>query len=196
MGFHLPYQIYAGINWISILLIQMRKDFSSSWHQGYTSQERSGDGSPCVWCCTHGGQGQLWFCPIPTVLPVQFFQLQNHTWFLWLVLSVRAVRRDTKRACDWRWLQTPITEKRCTKLRWEHLRSKHSHHRCVPNSYASLHPYSAIRTTRKKLVVSQRRYERTCKRIADSNVTFCKRGGAAAWANSDFCKKSEQEIYT
>ena len=32
---------------------------------------------------------------------------------------------------------------------------------------------------RKKVVMSQRRYERACKRIADANVPFCEKGGAA-----------------
>ena len=42
---------------------------------------------------------------------------------------------------------------------------------------------------RKKLVANQRRYEGVYNRIADVCVTFCEKGGAAAWANSDFCKK-------
>ena len=35
------------------------------------------------------------------------------------------------------------------------------------------------RRSRKRLVVSQRRYEGACNRIADANVTFCERGAAA-----------------
>ncbi len=33
------------------------------------------------------------------------------------------------------------------------------------------------RITRKRVIESQRRYERACKRIADANGTFCERGG-------------------
>ena len=38
------------------------------------------------------------------------------------------------------------------KQRWEHLHSKHSLFCCVQNSYASLRPYSAIRTKRLILI--------------------------------------------
>ena len=48
---------------------------------------------------------------------------------------------------------------------------------------------------RKRLVMSQRRYEGACNRIADANVTFCERGGAAAWVNSDFCIKNQSKRY-
>ena len=45
--------------------------------------------------------------------------------------------------------------------------------------------------------MSQRRYEGACNWIADANVTFCDKGGAAAWVRSDFLqKKSEQAIYS
>ena len=49
------------------------------------------------------------------------------------------------------------------------------------------------RHTRKRLVMSQRRYEGACNRIADANVTFCERGGAVKRVTDFLCnKKSEQ----
>ena len=46
---------------------------------------------------------------------------------------------------------------------------------------------------RKRLVMSQRRYEGACNRIADANVTFCERGGAVKRVTDFLCnKKSEQ----
>ena len=46
--------------------------------------------------------------------------------------------------------------------------------------------------SRKRLVVSQRRYERACKRIDDVNVTFCGRGGARKQADVFLQRKTEQ----
>ena len=46
---------------------------------------------------------------------------------------------------------------------------------------------------RKRLVMSQRRYEGACNRIADANMTFCERGGAVKRVTDFLCnKKSEQ----
>ena len=40
--------------------------------------------------------------------------------------------------------------------------------------HSKIKDYSAARHSRKRWVVSQRRYECACKRIDDANVTFCK----------------------
>ena len=45
------------------------------------------------------------------------------------------------------------------------------------------------------LVMSQRRYEGACNWIADANVTFCDKGGAAAWVRSDFLQKNQSKRY-
>ena len=99
-------------------------------------------------------------------------------------VSVRAVRRDTKRACGWRCPQAPITEKKRTKLQWVHLRSIRSRHRCVPNSYASLRPYSAIRTKRFDLKISPKDDGRAdwliCHRPSNGDLTF----SFPAWSES------------
>ena len=42
---------------------------------------------------------------------------------------------------------------------------------------------SAVRRNRKRLVVSQKRYERACKYVADANVTFHGKGGARKQAD-------------
>ena len=45
----------------------------------------------------------------------------------------------------------------------------------------------------KRLVVSQRRYERACERLADANVTFCEKGAAANKVKPYFCTKKHGE---
>ena len=45
------------------------------------------------------------------------------------------------------------------------------------------------RPTREKVVVSQRRYERACKRIADANMPFHERGGTTARVTDFSAKK-------
>ncbi len=45
---------------------------------------------------------------------------------------------------------------------------------------------------RKKVVVSQRRYERVYKRIDDANVPFCEKGGARQRADVFLQRKTEQ----
>ena len=55
--------------------------------------------------------------------------------------------------------------------------------------------FKCRRHSRKRLVVSQRRYECACKRIDDANVTFCEEGGSAARANSDFLQKNQSSLY-
>lgn len=67
------------------------------------------------------------FCPSST---------EKHTKSLWLKMTTGSDNR-----------------KKRTKLQWVHLRSTRNRHRCVPNSYASLRPYSAVRTKRFDLVV-------------------------------------------
>ena len=42
---------------------------------------------------------------------------------------------------------------------------------------------------RKRLVMSQSRYEGACNRIADANVTFCERGGTVKRVTDFLCKK-------
>ena len=49
------------------------------------------------------------------------------------------------------------------------------------------------RNSRKRLVMSPRRYMSACNRIADANVTFCERGGRTARVIDFLCnKKSER----
>ena len=48
------------------------------------------------------------------------------------------------------------------------------------------------RIPRKKVVMSQRRYERACTRIADANVPFCEKGGARQRADVFLQRKTEQ----
>ena len=45
---------------------------------------------------------------------------------------------------------------------------------------------------RKRLVMSQRRYEGACNRIADANVTFCERGGAVKRVTDFLCNKKSE----
>ena len=46
---------------------------------------------------------------------------------------------------------------------------------------------------RKRLVMSQRRYEGACNRIADANVTFCERGGAVKHVTGFSVKKNRNK---
>ena len=46
------------------------------------------------------------------------------------------------------------------------------------------------RHTRKRLVMSQRRYEGACNRIADANVTFCEKGGMTEHMTDFSAKKN------
>ena len=43
---------------------------------------------------------------------------------------------------------------------------------------------------RKRLVMSQRRYEGACNRIADANVTFCEKGGMTEHMTDFSAKKN------
>ena len=43
--------------------------------------------------------------------------------------------------------------------------------------------------TRKKVVMSQRRYECVYKRIADANVPFCEKVGTVKWVTDFSCKR-------
>ena len=60
--------------------------------------------------------------------------------------------------------------------------------------------YLCRRRTRKRLVVSQRRYEGACNRIADANVTFCDKGAAADkvkpcfWYKNTASKKARRDV--
>ena len=54
----------------------------------------------------------------------------------------------------------------------------------------------AVGAARKRLVTSQRRYEGACNRIADANVTFCEKGGAAAHCHAlIFANKNRSKLY-
>ena len=48
---------------------------------------------------------------------------------------------------------------------------------------------AAVLRPRKRLVVSQSRRERACKRIGDANATFCGKGGARERADGLFLQK-------
>ena len=53
--------------------------------------------------------------------------------------------------------------------------------------------YMRRRCTRKRLVMSQRRYEGACNRIADANVTFCDEGGAKGIGRMFFCTEKRSK---
>ena len=49
--------------------------------------------------------------------------------------------------------------------------------------------FSVFGQPRKKVVMSQRRYECVYKRIADANVPFCEKGGTVKWVTDFSCKR-------